>query len=245
MSHGKQFTLYTHLTGTNGWSVQLSRIIRIHTHYDVLYLTRKVAVVLEELGLTYESIYLDFGKEEQKKSPHVDYNPNGRIPTIIDHKNGDFVIWESNAIFLYLVDKYDTEKRLTVTDENEKHVLNQWLFFQASGQGCVPCCAHIRMTRPMLTDAHARSPYFGQAAWFMHYHPEKIPSAIERYQKETQRVVSVLDGVLAKSPSGWLVGGKVTIADLAFITWNRSAVHTILKDFEGGEVEKKFPAFYA
>ena len=79
----------------------------------------------------------------------------------------------------------------------------------------------------------------------MHYHPEKIPSAIERYQKETQRVVSVLDGVLAKSPSGWLVGDKVTIADLAFITWNRSAVHTILKDFEGGEVDKKFPAFYA
>ncbi|RPD53907.1 glutathione S-transferase C-terminal-like protein [Lentinus tigrinus ALCF2SS1-7] len=202
MSHGKQFTLYTHVGGPNGW---------------------KVAILLEELGLTYESIYLDFQKNEQKQSPHVDYNPNGRIPTLIDHKNGDFVLWESNAILLYLVDKYDTEKRFTVTDENQKHIVNQWLFFQASGQG----------------------PYFGQAFWFMFYHPEKVPSAVERYQKEAQRVFSVLDGVLAKSPSGWLVGDKLTIADLSFITWNRAAISTILKEFEGGEVEKKFPAFYA
>ncbi|TFK80999.1 glutathione S-transferase C-terminal-like protein [Polyporus arcularius HHB13444] len=202
MSHGKQFTLYTHNGGPNGW---------------------KVALLLEELGLSYESIYLDFQKNEQKQSPHVDYNPNGRIPTLIDHKNGDFVLWESNAILIYLVDKYDTEKRLTVTDEKEKHILNQWLFFQASGQG----------------------PYFGQAFWFLFYHPEKVPSAVERYQKETARVIGVLDGVLAKSPSGWLVGGKFTIADLAFLTWNRGAVNVILKDFEGGEVAKKYPAFYA
>ena len=79
----------------------------------------------------------------------------------------------------------------------------------------------------------------------MFYHPEKVPSAIERYRKETQRVVGVLDSALAKSPSGWLVGDKCTIADLSFIQWNRSAVKRILKDFEGGDVEKKFPAFHA
>ena len=58
---------------------------------------RKVAFVLEELGLTYESIYLDFSKGEQKAAPYVAYNPNGRIPTLIDHKNGDFVIWYVSA----------------------------------------------------------------------------------------------------------------------------------------------------
>ncbi|RDX42823.1 glutathione S-transferase C-terminal-like protein [Lentinus brumalis] len=202
MYHGKQFTLYTHVGGPNGW---------------------KVALLLEELGLSYESTYLDFQKNEQKQSPHIDYNPNGRIPTLIDHKNEDFVLWESNAILLYLVDKYDAEKRLTVTDEKEKHVLDQWLFFQASGQG----------------------PYFGQYFWFARYHPEKVPSAIERYQKETQRVLGVLDGVLAKSPSGWLVGGKFTIADLSFYTWDRAAISSILKDVEGVDVEKQFPAFWA
>ena len=74
------------------------------------------------------------------------------------------------------------------------------------------------------------SPYFGQAMWFLNTHPEKIPSAIERYKNETLRVFGVLDGVLAKSPSGWLVGGKCTAADISFIPWNRAAIRNILKD---------------
>ncbi|RDX42822.1 glutathione S-transferase [Lentinus brumalis] len=202
MSHGKQFTLYVAPDGgPNGW---------------------KVLFLLEELGLSYHTIWLDFKNNEQKQSPHVDYNPNGRIPTLIDHKNEDFVLWESNAILLYLAEKYDSEKRLTVTDEKERHVLNQWLFFQASGQG----------------------PYFGQYFWFARYHPEKVPSAVERYQKEAARAVGVLDGVLAKSPSGWLLGGKFTITDLSFFPWNQAAVAYILKDFEGGDLQQ-FPNFCA
>jgi glutathione S-transferase len=54
---------------------------------------RKVAFVLEELGLTYESIYLDFGKGEQKADEFTRYNPNGRVPAIVDHANNDFVLW--------------------------------------------------------------------------------------------------------------------------------------------------------
>ena len=92
--------------------------------------------VLEELGLTYESVYLDFQKGEHKAPEYTKYNPNGRIPALIDHHNGDFVIWESDAIMLYLTDKYDTEKKLTFEDgTKEKAELIQWLFFQASGQG--------------------------------------------------------------------------------------------------------------
>ena len=97
--------------------------------------------VLEELGLTYEPVYLDFSKDEQKAPAHTQYNPNGRIPTLVDHHNGDFAIWESDAIMLYLVDKYDTEKKLTVSDEKDRFAMLQWLFFQASGQGCVHCRA--------------------------------------------------------------------------------------------------------
>ncbi|KAI0793540.1 glutathione S-transferase C-terminal-like protein [Fomes fomentarius] len=205
MSHGKQFTLYTHVRGPNGW---------------------KVAFALEELGLSYEPIYLVFEKGEHKAPEYTKYNPNGRIPALIDHHNGDFVIWESGAILLYLVDRYDKEKRLTVADEKERYSLIQWLFFQASGQG----------------------PYFGQAVWFLRLHPEKVPSAVERYQKETVRVLSVLDGVLAKSPSGYLVGGKLTVADLSFVPWNRGALSLILNVGEGigpVDVEKEYPAFHA
>ena len=88
------------------------------------------------------------------------------------------------------------------------------------------------------------SPYYGQAFWFMYTHSEKIPSAITRYQDETKRVFSVLDGVLSASPSGWLVGGKVTIADLSFITWNRVAINATLKPL-GIDWAKEYPAFYA
>ena len=96
---------------------------------------RKVAFLLEELGLTYQSVYLDFSKNEQKSPEHTNLNPNGRITTLIDHKNGDFAVWESNAILLYLVEKYDKENKLGVSNENDKYTLLQWLFFQASGQG--------------------------------------------------------------------------------------------------------------
>lgn len=62
-----------------------------------------------------------------------------------------------------------------------------------------------------------QGPYFGQAAWFIHYHSEKIPSAIERYRNEAKRVTMVLNNAL--SGREYLVGDKCTYADLSFIPW--------------------------
>ncbi|KAI0705869.1 glutathione S-transferase [Cytidiella melzeri] len=104
MSSGAHFTLDSHKGGPNGW---------------------KVAIVLEELGLTYETKFLEFDKKEHKAEAHTKFNPNGRIPTMIDDINGDLVVWECDAIILYLVDTYDTEHKIPF----------QWLFFQAPGQG--------------------------------------------------------------------------------------------------------------
>ena len=56
-------------------------------------MTRKVAIVLEELGLTYEPVYLDFAKGEQKAPDYLKINPNGRIPAIVDHHNNDTIVW--------------------------------------------------------------------------------------------------------------------------------------------------------
>ena len=50
-------------------------------------------IVLEELGLDYQPIFLDFSKGEHKAEEYTKHNPNGRIPTLIDHKNGDLTIW--------------------------------------------------------------------------------------------------------------------------------------------------------
>ncbi|EED79289.1 predicted protein, partial [Postia placenta Mad-698-R] len=156
----------------------------------------KVAVVLEAFGLTYETVTLDFSKQEQKSPQYTRYNPNGRIPTLIDHKNGDFVV-ESNAILVYLADNYDTDHKFSVVEPDEKITQLQWLFFQASVKG--------------------KHPYYGQGGWFRRSHPEKVPSALERYQKEALRILSMLESVLSKQE--WLVRNKCTIADLSFVAY--------------------------
>lgn len=63
-----------------------------------------------------------------------------------------------------------------------------------------------------------QGPYYGQATWFCVYHPEDVPSARERYINETRRVVGVLNSVLEKKE--WLVGDKITYADLMFYAWD-------------------------
>ena len=62
-------------------------------------------------------------------------------------------------------------------------------------------------------------PYFGQAIWFIRFHSEQVPSAIERYRNEIKRVLGVLESVLATRE--YLVGGKATAADFAFLTYVR------------------------
>ncbi|KAI4235908.1 MAG: hypothetical protein LQ349_002865 [Xanthoria aureola] len=153
----------------------------------------KVIIVLEELGIPYEIKSIRF--EDIKKSPFIDVNPNGRAPAIID-PNTNLTLWESGAIILYLIEQYDSQKKLTFESLREKNLLNQWLMFQMSGQG----------------------PYFGQCGWFNVLHPEKLPSAIERYSNEVKRVLGVLEQSLRGKQ--WLVGDKCTYADLAFVTWN-------------------------
>jgi glutathione S-transferase len=121
-----------------------------------------------------------------KELPYISINPNGRLPAVED-PNTNITLWESGAIIQYLVEKYDTEHIISYDVEPEKYFQSQYLFFQMSGQG----------------------PYFGQGYWFSFAHPEKVPSAIERYDKEIKRVVGVLD--LALKGKQWLVGNKCTI----------------------------------
>lgn len=54
---------------------------------------RKVAVVLEELGLEYDVVNINIQVGEQKNPEYLKLNPNGRVPALVDHSNGDFTIW--------------------------------------------------------------------------------------------------------------------------------------------------------
>ncbi|WP_270809287.1 glutathione S-transferase family protein, partial [Aeromonas sp. QDB08] len=114
----------------------------------------KVSIALEELGLPYKVIPLDFATMEQKKPEFLAINPNGRIPAIIDRDNGDFAVFESGAILIYLAEKTG---KLLPQDPKRRSQAIQWLMFQMGGVG----------------------PMMGQANVFYRYFPEKIPAAIQ------------------------------------------------------------------
>ena len=159
----------------------------------------KVRILCEELNIPYTLIDTPF--PSLKEPDFLAINPNGRIPAIHD-PNTNLTLWESGAILEYLVDKYDTDHALSFPPgSNDAQLARQWLFFQVSGQG----------------------PYYGQAVWFSKYHPEQVASAQDRYYREIERVTGVLNAHLDKQDKGvdgpWLVGGRFSYVDLAFVCW--------------------------
>lgn len=153
----------------------------------------KIAIMLEEVGLPYQIQTIDLKVSQQKEHWFLKLNPNGRIPVIVDHDNDDFAVFESGAILIYLAEK--TGKLLSA-DPKKRSITLQWLMFQMSGVG----------------------PMQGQAHMFYRYFPEKIPAAIERYQKETRRVYTVLDTRLKEVE---YLAGEYSIADIATWPWVR------------------------
>jgi glutathione S-transferase len=154
----------------------------------------KASVTLEELEVPYEVHVVNLMEGDQKKPEYLKLNPNGRIPTIVDRDAGDFAVFESGAIMLYLAEKTG---RLIPADARGRSRVIQWLMFQMGGIG----------------------PMMGQANVFFRYFPEKLPSAIARYQNESRRLFEVLNGRLGESE--WLAG-DYSIADIANWCWVRT-----------------------
>lgn len=153
----------------------------------------KVSIVLEELGMPYTVHALSFDKKEQKTPEFLKINPNGRIPAIVDRANGDFAVFESGAILLYLA---ELSGQLLPKDPKGRSLVIQWLMFQMGGVG----------------------PMQGQANVFFRYFPEKLQGAIDRYQHETRRLYEVLDSRLQ---SVEFLADTYSIADIATYPWVR------------------------
>ncbi len=153
----------------------------------------KASIMLEEVGLPYRVIALRLDKLEQKQPEFLRISPNGRIPAIVDRDEDDFAVFESGAILIYLAEK--TGMLLPQESRARSRVL-QWLMFQMAGVG----------------------PMQGQANVFFRYAPEKIPYAIQRYQRETRRLYEVLDDQLAGQE---FLAGEYSIADIATWPWVR------------------------
>ena len=152
----------------------------------------KISIALEDMELPYTLRPLALSKLEQKEEWYLKINPNGRIPAIIDHDNGGFAVFESGAILIYLAEK---SGKLLPTEPKARSRVLQWLMFQMGGVG----------------------PMMGQANVFFRYAPEKIPYAIERYQREVRRLFEVMERQLAGNE--YIAGPEYSIADMALWSW--------------------------
>lgn len=175
----------------------------------------KASIIFEELKAAYPpSVFPEYvvrpikmSVNEQKEDWYLKINPNGRIPAISDGNRGDFKVFESAAIILYLTQHYDKEFKLGFDPVNDPDTYSealQWIFYSHGGIG----------------------PMQGQVGHFKRAAPEKIPYAIKRYEDEVKRLYSVVETRL--QDRDYLVGpgrGKYSIADINMFPWvNRHAI---------------------
>jgi GSH-dependent disulfide-bond oxidoreductase len=155
----------------------------------------KIKLFLEEAGLAYRIIPVDIGKGEQFAPEFLRISPNNRIPAIVDNEpkggGAPLSLFESGAILLYLAEKIG---RFIPADLRGRALTLEWLFWQVAGLG----------------------PMAGQNGHFTAYAPEKLPYAIERYTKETNRLYGVLNRQLEGRD---YIANQYSIADMACYPW--------------------------
>lgn len=151
----------------------------------------KISIMLEELGVPYKVTPISLTDRVQKQDWYVALNPNGRIPTLIDHDADQFALFESGAILIYLAEKFG---RFLPADAKGRSRVIQWVMWQMSALG----------------------PMMGQATVFNRYFDERLPTVIDRYVRESQRLFGVMDGQLATND---YLCGDYSIADIACFPW--------------------------
>ena len=151
---------------------------------------RKASVMLEEIELPYNVHKIDITTQQQFTPEYIAINPNSKIPAIVDQETG-IKVFESGAILIYLAEKTG---KLLPTEQKSRFQVLEWLMFQMGGVG----------------------PMFGQLNHFKRFAPEKLPYAIERYEKETLRIYGVLDKQLQDNE---FICGNYSIADVATYPW--------------------------
>ncbi len=155
----------------------------------------KITLFLEEAGLPYRIKPVNIGRGEQFQPDFLKIAPNNRMPAIVDHAPADggapLSVFESGAILVYLADK---TRRFLASAMRPRMEAMQWLFWQMGGLG----------------------PMAGQTHHFLHYAPEPLQYAIDRYVKETSRLYAVLDRRLEDRE---FIAGEYSIADMASYPW--------------------------
>lgn len=154
---------------------------------------QKVLWCCDELGLTYERIDIGGRFGGNKERPYLDLNPNGLVPTLED---GGFVLWESNSILRYLVDRHGQGRLLPSSPEGRANA-NRWMDWQLTTLG------------PAIT------PLF----WGLVRTPEekRDQAAIQSALEKTGRAWQIWDDYLGKN--SYAAGDAFTIGDIPLGVW--------------------------
>ena len=155
----------------------------------------KVSILLEELGVDYNTIFVNIGQGDQFKPEFLKISPNNRMPAIVDHDAEQPVpIFESGAIMFYLAQKHG---QFLPSDPLLQKEILEWLFWQTGNQG----------------------PMMGQHSHFFNYAPDEERQGYgrKRYEAESMRCLSVLNTRL--EGRNWIVGDAYSIADMINFPW--------------------------
>ncbi len=154
----------------------------------------KVSILLEELGVDYNTILVNIGQGDQFKPEFLAISPNHRMPAIVDHdvEGEPVAIFESGAIMFYLAEKYG---RFMPADPLGRKETLEWLFWQVGNLG----------------------PMAGQYSHFVNYAPKEETYGHDRYKNEYHRCLGVLDRRL--EDRAFILGDEYSIADMISWPW--------------------------
>ncbi|MEM8686408.1 MAG: glutathione S-transferase N-terminal domain-containing protein [Pseudomonadota bacterium] len=154
----------------------------------------KVSILLEELGVPYNTIPVNIGQGDQFKPEFLAISPNHRMPAIVDHDvEGDPVaVFESGAIMIYLAEKHG---RFIPSNPLGRKETLEWLFWQVGNLG----------------------PMAGQYSHFVNYAPKEEVYGHDRYKNEYHRCLGVLERRL--DGRAFILGDEYSIADMISWPW--------------------------
>src|ERR1700757_602518 len=159
---------------------------------------KKVTILLEELGLTYNLVPCNIGRGDQFTPEFLKMNPNHRMPVLVDRNPKDggepLAVFESGAIMMYVAEK---EGRFFPQETRQKNAVTEWLIWQMANQGPKSGeCGHFRR----LGDKQGDQSY-----------------AVRRFTDEANRLYGVLNNRLYESK--YLAGDDYTLADMIAFPW--------------------------
>eukprot|EP01114_Cavostelium_apophysatum_P015168 TRINITY_DN4079_c0_g1_i1.p1 TRINITY_DN4079_c0_g1~~TRINITY_DN4079_c0_g1_i1.p1 ORF type:complete len:221 (-),score=51.33 TRINITY_DN4079_c0_g1_i1:21-683(-) len=189
--------------------------------FPISVCTMKVLMVANELGLNYDFRQVDFANGEHKSADYLaKEQPFGRFPVLHD---GDFHLFESRAICIYLASAYDKTGKLFPSDPKVRGLVEQW--------------ASVEYSEYKASNEINRELFLNPVIFKVPTDESKVADADQRLRT----TLSVLEQHLEKKTSKFLVGDDLTVADVFYLPYT----HNLLKLERYSNILDKYPAVQA